>query len=81
MADYLQDQMATAASAQERKRKADAEKTVADAVADGETKRMKRAMQNTAGAGRGNQGKPGAFKKGGRVYSIDGVAQRGKTRA
>lgn len=81
MTDYVQTQMQDTAKAQDRKRKADAEKLVADAVADGETKRMNRAVQNKAGAGRGNQGKPGAFKKGGRVYSIDGIAQRGKTRA
>lgn len=88
MSDYVQGQMVSAANAQERKRKADAEKLVADGVAAEEARRLQRAMDNKAGAGRGDQGKPASklkYRAGGTVSSAskraDGIAQRGKTRA
>jgi hypothetical protein len=64
MVDYVKKQVETAIKANDRKRKADAEKYVADATANGERKRMERALQHKAGAGRGNHGKPKALKKG-----------------
>ena len=77
MADYKQQQMVDAANALAQKRKADAQKQMADAAAKEELDRYDRASQNNAGAGRGKQGGPTAEELSDQKYAKGGAKRPG----